>query len=171
MIFPPKTTTVGKIVSKHGFKGNLNIHIESDFFDEVNEGDYLFVVIDQKGVPFLIESLNPNKQIVKLQFVDHEQSALELVGKEIAIPYSEDHLSHSDNQLQGFILKDQFDQTIGTIQGIETYPGHDMLIISCENREILIPLIEAWITNLDEESRTLQMTLPEGLTNPEDYED
>lgn len=171
MIFPPKTTIVGKIVSKHGFKGNLNIHIESDYFDELNEGDYLFVIIDQKGVPFLIESLNTNKQIVKLQFVETEQAALELVGKEIAIPYSEDHLSPSDNQLQGFILTDQHHHHIGIIQGIETYPGHDMLIISCENREILIPLIEEWITNLDEESRTLQMTLPEGLTNPEEYED
>jgi ribosomal 30S subunit maturation factor RimM len=46
-----------------------------------------------------------------------------------------------------------------------------MLVVFGENREILIPLIEDWITNLDEESRTLQMTLPEGLTNPEEYED
>lgn len=171
MIFPPKITTVGKIVSKHGFKGNLNIHIESEFFDDINEGDYLFVIIDQKGVPFLIESLNSTKQIVKLQFVDGEAQALELVGKEIAILYHEDHEISNEIPFIGFSLLDQHNTVIGQISGIETYPGHEMLLVICENREILIPLIEDWITNLDEDSRTLQMTLPEGLTNPEDYED
>ncbi len=171
MIFPPKTTTVGKIVSKHGFKGNLNIQIESIFFDELNEGDYLFVIVDQKGVPFLIESLNANKQIVKLQFVDTEMQALELVGKPIAILFHEDHQETNNNPLDEFQLFDQNNQYIGHIKGIESYPGHDMLVLICENREILIPFIEEWITNLDEDSRTLQMTLPEGLTNPEEYED
>ena len=61
--------------------------------------------------------------------------------------------------------------TQADIKAIEEYPGHPMLVVIGENREILIPLIEDWITNLDEESRTLQMTLPEGLTNPEEYED
>ncbi len=171
MIFPPKTTTVGKIVSKHGFKGNLNIQIESKFFDEINERDYLFVVIDQKGVPFLIESLNPNKQIVKLQFVDTENQALDLVGKPIAILFQESHHETGQNPLDGFQLFDQNKHFIGYIEGIETYPGHEMLVVNRENCEILIPLIEEWITNLDEDLRTLQMTLPEGLTNPEDYED
>ena len=46
-----------------------------------------------------------------------------------------------------------------------------MLVVIGENREILIPLIEDWITNLNEDLRTLKMTLPEGLINPEEYED
>lgn len=171
MMLPPITTTVGKIVSKHGFKGNLNINLKSDFFEDITEGDYLFVIIDQKGVPFLIESLNSTKQIVKLQFVDTEQQAIDLVGKEIGILFDESHQTVSPNGLEGFRLFDQFKHNIGEIKGIEQYPGHDMLVVFGENREILIPLIEDWITNLDEESRTLQMTLPEGLTNPEEYED
>ena len=171
MMLPPKTTIVGKIVSKHGFKGNLNISIVSSFYDEIYEGDYLFVIIDQKGVPFLIESLNITKQIVKLQFVDSENQALELVGKEIAIAFDIDHKSPAPNGLEGFVLYDQFDHLIGDIKAIEEYPGHPMLIVIGENREILIPLIEDWITNLNEDLRTLKMTLPEGLINPEEYED
>jgi ribosomal 30S subunit maturation factor RimM len=99
MMLPPITTAVGKIVSKHGFKGNLNINLKSDFFEDITEGDYLFVIIDQKGVPFLIESLNSTKQIVKLQFVDTEQQAIDLVGKEIGILFHESHQTESPNGL------------------------------------------------------------------------
>ena len=171
MMLPPKTTTVGKIVSKHGFKGNLNISIDASFIDDIFEGDYLFVIIDQKGVPFLIESLNSTKQIVKLQFVDSEEIALELVGKDVAIEFSENHAQSTSNGLDGFLLYDQHKTLIGNITAIEEYPGHPMLVVNCENREILIPLIEDWITNLNEDSRTLHMSLPEGLLNPEEHED
>ena len=57
------------------------------------------------------------------------------------------------------------------IKAIEEYPGHPMLVVIGENREILIPLIEDWIINLNEDLRTLKMTLPEGLINPEEHED
>jgi len=55
-ILPPQVIHLGKITSKHGYKGSVNIlWDDEDLIPE--EGDYLFVIINEKGVPFLIETM------------------------------------------------------------------------------------------------------------------
>lgn len=167
VLLPPTLTTVGKIVSKHGYKGSVIIHFNSSFNGEIHTGDYLFVVIDQKGVPFLIESINADAGIVKLQSIDSETRAQEILGCTVGIPFSESHSQNDSNELIGYLCFDQNELPIGSILRIEEFPGHMMLVVFRENQEILIPLIEDWIIEIDQESRTLHLEIPDGLLDLE----
>jgi ribosomal 30S subunit maturation factor RimM len=46
-----------------------------------------------------------------------------------------------------------------------------MITVSSENRDFLIPYVETWIRDVNENSRTLTMDLPEGIIDPENHED
>ncbi len=70
---------IGSITSKHGYKGT--VHIRWDDEDLIpEEGDFLFVVIDQKGVPFRILKMNATAELVDLEFIDSEEKAKTILG-------------------------------------------------------------------------------------------
>jgi 16S rRNA processing protein RimM len=169
-ILPPPIIPIGRITSKHGYKGSLNIFWDDD--DLIPEpGDYLYVLINEKGVPFLIEEMSKSLEIVKLQFVDSESKAEELLGLTIGLDQNTIDEVPPQFQINGFQLISSDEQIIGIIDSLEDYPGQIMMNIICENRKILIPFVEDWIIQIDEKNRTLQMDLPEGLVDPESYED
>ncbi len=169
-ILPPPIIPIGRITSKHGYKGSLNIFWDDD--DLIPEpGDYLYVLINEKGVPFLIEEMSKSLEIVKLQFVDSESQAEELLGLTVGLDQNTIDEVPPQFQINGFQLISSDEQIIGIIDSLEDYPGQIMMNIICENRKILIPFVEDWIIQIDEKNRTLQMDLPEGLVDPESYED
>ena len=169
-ILPPPIIPIGRITSKHGYKGSLNIFWDDD--DLIPEpGDYLYVLINEKGVPFLIEEMSKSLEIVKLQFVDSESQAEELLGLTVGLDQNTIDEVPPQFQINGFQLISSDEQIIGIIDSLEDYPGQIMMNINCENRKILIPFVEDWIIQIDEKNRTLQMDLPEGLVDPESYED
>ena len=169
-ILPPPIIPIGKITSKHGYKGSLNIFWDDD--DLIPEpGDYLYVLINEKGVPFLIEEMSKSLEIVKLQFIDSESQAEELLGLTVGLDQNSIDEVPPQFQISGFQLVSAEGQVIGEIESIEDYPGQLMLNIICENRKILVPFVEEWIIQIDEKNRTLYMDLPEGLVDPENHED
>jgi len=76
---------------------------------------------------------------------------------------------NSPIQLIGFQVINQ-NQSIGTITEIQNFPGQLMFTVSCENRNFLMPFVEEWIVNIDENSRTLSVDLPEGIIDPDNHE-
>ncbi len=168
-LLPPKLHVIGKIVSKHGYKGNIIVRWDDeDLIPEI--GDTLFVVIDGIGVPFLILEQNSTQEILTLHTVNTENFAQELVHCEVAIE-AEFVEETNDFSFVGFTILTPQNQPIGTITAIESYPGQLMITVSHENREFLLPYVETWIGEVDENSRTLTMDLPEGIIDPENHED
>jgi 16S rRNA processing protein RimM len=167
-ILPPQVIHLGKITSKHGYKGSVNIFWDDeDLIPE--EGDYLFVIINEKGVPFLIESMNTTGEIVKLKNIDTEEQAHDLIGSLVGLDEADVEFQNSPIQLIGFqVINNQ--QNIGVITEIQNYPGQLMFTVSCENRNFLMPFVEEWIVNIDENSRTLSVDLPDGIIDPDNYE-
>ncbi len=167
-ILPPQITYLGKITSKHGYKGSLNILWDDDDLIP-DEGDYLFVIINEKGVPFLIESMNSTGEIVKLKHIDTEEQAQELIGSAVGLDEADVEFQNSPIQLIGFQVINQ-NQNIGTITEIQNFPGQLMFTVSCDNRNFLMPFVEEWIVNIDENLRTLSVDLPEGIIDPDNHE-
>jgi len=168
-LLPPKLHLIGKIVSKHGYKGNIIVRWDDeDLIPEI--GDTLFVVIDGIGVPFLIEEQNSTQEILTLHTVNNETFAQELVHCEVAI--EADFVEETnDFSFVGFTILNAQNESIGVISSIEAYPGQLMITVSSENRDFLIPYVETWIRDVNENSRTLTMDLPEGIIDPENHED
>jgi ribosomal 30S subunit maturation factor RimM len=163
---PPAIYVLGKITSKHGFRGTL--HIKWDDEDLIpSEGDFLFVLINQKGVPFRIKNMNVTGELVDLEFIENELQALEIIGLEVGINAAEIPEHTQKVSLAGFQIIDSSIPFSGLIQEVSEYPGQLMLHVFSENREFLIPYVEEWIVETEINTRTLIVKLPEGLISEE----
>ena len=76
---PQQVDTEGFIISTHGYKGNILIQWEVKP-TSLKKGDYLFVLIQGKKVPFLIEEVIGNQDILKFAFINSDQDAQEIIG-------------------------------------------------------------------------------------------
>ena len=160
---------IGSITSKHGYKGT--VHIRWDDEDLIpEEGDFLFVVIDQKGVPFRILKMNSTAELVDLEFIDSEEKAKDILGYPVGLDQSNIPENHFHTALEDFTLRDENSGFEGIISELKEFPGQLMLLVKCENREYLIPYVEDWIRETHIKSRTLIMELPEGLIDSDSYE-
>lgn len=162
----PALYPIGRVAGKHGFHGDLMLHFHQESFSEtIHKGDYLFIRLEGKGVPFLIERFQPKSGIVKLADVDNESQASALEGMEIMTQTEpEDAEEGLETLLTGYELHLEQGNVIGTITAVEEYPAGWMLLVNGTANELLIPLVEDWIVGIDEAHKLLVMNIPEGLT-------
>lgn len=159
-LLPPPLEIIGKIVSRHGFKGDVVVdwYIEDI---EINKGDFLFVLIDEKGVPFSIEEIKGENNILHLNYINTEEEASKVLGCEIGI--EGELIEEVEGDWINFQVYDK-DNLIGTLIRWEEYPQQTMLIIeNQDSEEILIPYVEDWLIEVSEISQVIRLKLPEGL--------
>jgi len=64
-------------------------------------------------------------------------------------------------------VQDKTHGVLGEIKEIIEYPQQEMAAIIIKEKEVLIPLNEQLILEIDEEKKLISMDLPEGLLNLE----
>lgn len=77
----------------------------------------------------------------------------------------EDFMHSSADYLAGFLVVDSTLGTIGTIEDVQEMPTQDLLIVAGAAGEVLIPLVDDFIVEFDDEERVLTMDLPYGLVD------
>jgi len=159
-LLPPPLESIGKIVSRHGFKGDVVVEWFIDDI-EISKGDFLFVIIDEKGVPFSIKEIKGENNILHLEFINSEKEAAQVVGCEIAI--EADDIEQVEGEWQDFSVYNN-EIFIGKLLRWEEYPQQTMLIIQkSDSEEILIPFVEEWLIEVSENLQLIRLNLPEGL--------
>lgn len=163
----PPLTRIGRISAKHGYKGEVSVALDdSSLSKNIKKGNFLFVEFDGKGVPFLIENCSDGSSVVKLADIDSEEAAKELIGASILLEKSKvkESVILGFDHLVGFEVYDEDADFNATITQIEIYPQGPMLEVSSNEKKMLIPLVEDWITEIDEDKKRIGMRLPAGLT-------
>ncbi len=159
----PKLHTIGSVAGKHGFNGSVTLSLKKDGpGSRIKKGNFLFIIIDGKGVPFLIENYQEKNGILKLQDIDSEEDSLEILGLEVALEATGDE-DQDFRWYEGFEVFSGENTLVGALEGIEKFPAGEMLKVSRNGAEILIPAVPAWILKIDEKKKRLIMSLPEGL--------
>ncbi|MCR5518897.1 MAG: hypothetical protein K6F21_01065 [Bacteroidales bacterium] len=160
---------VAKVVKSFGTDGGLLLSSNVDL-DSLDFKGPVFIVFDGLQVPFFIMDYQPrgNRAVVHLNDVNNLEDAEELVGRTI---YADVELEEDEEQdFTGWTILDN-GRKIGICTGMEPIPGNPCLYIELEagtlsangEHEVLIPLHEDFVISLDEDSRTLSLSLPEGL--------
>lgn len=160
---------IGYITKTKGLKGEVQVYFEFDEFDEL-ELDSIFVEINNKLVPFFASSykLQANKTgYFYFEDIDTIEKAEKLVRKKIYLPNSkkperaEDEFFYTD--LKGFIAHDQKHGELGEIIEVHEYPQQYIAVVPFKFTEIMFPLNEDIIQEIDEEAGIVRVLLPDGL--------
>ncbi len=166
---PEEAYYIGYLTKTKGLKGELQLYFEYDA-PELLELDVLFADINGKMVPFFVSSYKlQNNSTGNFYFddIDHIDKAQPLVKKKIYIPLTKvpnrDDEDFHYNDLVGFTVSDETHGQLGEILEVNEYPQQFVATVSYQNKEVLFPLNDDMIVEIDEDGKTLLVDLPEGL--------
>lgn len=159
---------LGKITKPFGFKGQVIMFLDVDCPEDYAELDSAFVEVKGNLVPyfFKLENINGNKAVATFEDLTPEE-AQALVGHELYLPL--DLLPKlTGNQFYfheviGFNVIDDEHGDIGTIKSIIEYPAQPLFQIMKDEAEILIPMIDPVIKEVDRENKRIFISAPKGL--------
>ena len=161
---------LGKIAKKFSFKGELLIFLDTDEPELYENMESVFINFDKNLIPFFIEnsSLHKNDLLrVKFEDVENEEEADKLINKEIYLPLTSlpklDGNKFYYHEVIGFEIEDQRVGVFGIIQSINDTSAQPLFEVLNGNVEILIPMIDAFLVQIDRENKKVIMNLPEGL--------
>lgn len=160
---------VGKIVATHGLQGAIVLKQIIDGKDWLKKGDVLFVeMVRNSFIPFFVEtakSANDAEYIITLDDVTAPDEARKLVNKTAYVKEEVLELAKVDSPLLyiGFNLVDQEKGGLGVIEDVMLIGPQWIAKMTIEGKEVLIPLAEDWILDVNMRNKFIRMNLPAGL--------
>lgn len=160
---------LGRLGKPWGHQGELTVHLQDVEPDEIVHAGSLFVDIEGQKVPFFFTKLYEKGRDVLIKFDDFDDpgSAAMLVGRDIYAPPG--HLADASDEswdpeeFIGLLVKDEVHGELGEVMGIEGTDRNPVLVILHGEKEVLVPLAEEMIVDLDMEERSLTIRTPDGL--------
>ena len=164
MILEKEIFKAGKINKTHGVNGELNCAIDADTIDRA---EYMVLDMDGIFVPFFISNIrvkSSNAVLLTLEDIETETDARNLVGKDIYLPI---HLMSDEDMLSyeyfvGFTVVNA-DEKLGEISFVDDQTVNILFGISAEDGDILLPAVEDFIMEVDNENKILYTNYPNEL--------
>ena len=160
---------IGYVTKTKGLKGQVQLFFEFDS-PELLDLDVVFADMNGKMVPYFVSSYKlqaNNTGNFYFDDIDHIDKAQPLLRKKIYLPLDKmPDRSDEDfhyNDLKGFIVSDEVHGELGEILEVNEYPQQFVATVSYQNKEVLFPLNEDMIIEIDEDEKTILVELPEGL--------
>ncbi|HRG18510.1 MAG TPA: ribosome maturation factor RimM [Flavobacterium lutivivi] len=163
---------LGKIAKKFSFKGEVLIYLDTDEPEQYEELESVFVEFNKNLVPFFIENSSIHKGDflrVKFEDIDSEQDADELIGSHIYLPLSMLPKLEGNkfyfHEVIGFDVIDKRLGNIGKIVSINDSTSQPLFEILFNEKEILIPMIDHFIVEVNRKDKKIILNTPEGLVD------
>ncbi len=161
---------LGKIVKKYSFKGEVLAKLDTDQPELYGKLDAIFLNLRNNLVPFFIEHSQFHKsELLRIKFedVDDESDADAIMKSELYLPLELLPKLDGDkfyfHEVIGFTVEDKNHGTVGTITGINDSTAQALFEIDRNGTEILIPMNDEFIVNLDRDNKTILVDTPDGL--------
>ena len=164
---------VGRIGRPHGVKGAATIEVRTD------EPDKRFAVgarlLTDSGLELMVASATWHSGRLLVTFEGYEdRTAVEQLRNALvsvdrpADERPEDPEEFYDSDLEGCeVVVDG--AVIGVVREVSHLPGQDLLVVATpDEREVLIPLVSAFVPQIDVSAKRIIITPPEGLLEPGD---
>ncbi len=170
MIDKHECKQVGLIVKTHGIKGELVVRLFDEFSIDDMDTEFLFIDLDGGLVPFFMEEArekNKTDVLVKLELAQEETEMNRLMDARVYVKKGEAMEESNENssvyQLIGYSTQAVGFGPLGKIAAIKDISKNPLFEIDFEGRELLIPIVEDFIVNIDDENETIIFDLPDGL--------
>lgn len=173
MIPQSELVEIGSFTKPHGLRGEMSAVFDTDeVISVVEDARHLFVELDGLMVPFTILSYRPKGSeslLLTLKGIGTQDFASRLTNKPIYLEASllPDNSDDDDTlyleDLVGFTILTS-DGPVGKITGYDDSTENLLFEVEAKNgSEVLVPAVGEMISDIDENSLTVTMDLPEGL--------
>jgi len=163
---------LGKIVSKHGYKGEVLVKLDTDEPGIYENMESVFVGLGNTLVPFFIERCRLHKSsLLRIRFeeVQDEAAADHIMGSKLYLPLEFlPKLSGNKfyyHEIIGFELQDKNHGSIGTITGVNDMVSQALFEAVKDGKNLLIPITDEIILKVDRKNKTIHVETPPGLVD------
>ena len=160
---------LGRIGKRHGLKGEFSLILDVDNPNQYEQVDFVYVSDKEGLVPYIIEkiSVRPNKVVAKFEDVNTPEALESLLNKPIYLPL--EHLpTLEDNQyyfhdLVGYEIIDEKIGVLGRVTNVLEMPMQMLFEIDYKGTDILVPLNDEIVNNVNKLKKIVRVALPDGL--------
>ncbi len=161
---------IGKLGSTHGLHGQLHIQHQLKGKNTFKKLKHIFIELKPESyIPYFIEQCNilgEEEAVVQLDETDSLETAKLLVGKNIYIEtdlFQKLQPAELTMNFSGFKLYDAQNSLIGTIETVIEMPSQLLAQLFIKDQEVLIPIIEHMILDINMQQKSLKIAIPDGL--------
>ncbi|GIU81759.1 MAG: ribosome maturation factor RimM [Pyrinomonadaceae bacterium] len=161
---------IAKAVKTHGLAGEIVAEVLTDFPERFSYTERVFSVSPKGKIQGLeIEDFwfQKNRVVLKFVGIDSIEEAEKLIGCEICIHESEVVELEEDEffywQLIGCIVETVQGERIGEVKEVMQGVASEILVVQGENKDYLIPFVNAICPEVDIEKKIIKIDAPEGL--------
>lgn len=161
---------LGYVAKVHGLRGEVNVMLDVDYPEDYEDLKHLFLEHQGRLIPFFLEHfvLQPgNKALVKFEELNTIDQVEGLVGSEVYLPLTELQELEEDqyyfHELIGFEVFDETKGLIGPVQIVYDLETQDLLGVTHQGKEVLIPIQDGIILKVDKAAKKVFCQLPDGL--------
>ena len=160
---------LGKITKVFGLKGELMVYIDADEPEKYHNLELVYFEIEEEPIPFFIQSVkikSSHQLIVKFDDIDLA-SAPNYINTSLFLPIKLlpplENNQFYFHEIKGFTIVDIHYGTLGICNNILEYPHQAIFQIKHKKGEILVPVVDAYISKVDKEKKIIEIETPPGL--------
>ena len=162
---------IARAVRTKGLKGELVADVLTDFLDRfagITELTGVGPGGERKQLELEISWFQNNRIVLKFADYDNVESAKALVGYEFGLPEAERIELSKDEfyewELEGCSVETKVGPVIGIVREVMRTGGVELLVVEDERqREILIPMAQSIVVDIDVSKKKILIDPPEGL--------
>lgn len=146
---------VGEITSAHGIRGMIKVYPHTDSPERFKTIQRVFIEGEDTLREIESASVQKNMALIKIQGVDTRNASEGIVKKKLFIPFEDRKPLEKDqyfiDDLIGLRVSTVAGDVIGELTDVLTQHGNDILVISTETGQVLIPFVKAFVRSVDDE--------------------
>lgn len=155
---------IGKVANTFGIKGELKILSDSEFVeDRFKVGNTLYLNEDEK---VKVTSYRQHNDVVLIKIDDHNDINLVEKYKNMDVYFDKQDIEQLENEFYLFQLEnlDVYidNKKVGKVIEVSK-PAQTILKIKLEDREILLPFVDAFIEKVELDNNRIDINLIEGF--------
>ncbi|HOS46963.1 MAG TPA: ribosome maturation factor RimM [Paludibacter sp.] len=169
MLHKDNLIEIGKVIKPHGIHGEMSFTYTVDIF-EVDDLPFFIFEIDGILVPFKVSEYrirSDSTGFLTLEGIESEDEARAFDGLAIYVNQSvlatDEHLNLSLEYFVGFQLTDVLQGKVGVITDIDRTTANVLYVVEKEDSELLIPVADDYIREINHDLKEIVVKLPEGL--------
>ena len=169
---------IGVVSKTHHLQGAVIVTADNNLLEKYSN-EPVFLLLDGAPVPYFIASngneirtRNHNSYIVKFDYIDSVKQAEEVLGAEVLLVHTilqEDEIFGMDDfDIYDFIDFKIVEEKIneeGIVSDVSDFSGNIVLTVIIKDSEVLLPLSEDFITEIDYENSIIYTNIPQDLIN------
>lgn len=167
-IIHTQLTRVGVAGKGRGVDGTFKVRIEDLYHEDATKAKAIFIDRNGSLAPYLIESIQMGRpMLLKVEGIDDPESAEKFSGASLYFHSSDISEKVSEEKpLHPYVTKTLMTgdgKVIGVIEDIIEYPQQLLAKLKLGSREVLIPIHDDLVININEEEGVLTVKVADGL--------